>query len=108
MAPTVYMNGFKGCSLKAACERTAEFSVPKIPNGCCVLSVTNGDGTGHNEARTFDVYLNGKYVVGDNPTGSRRFASAKVSLAEHNTIKVVILGDTSSVLFVAMNYDPRH
>jgi hypothetical protein len=102
--PSVYMRPFFGCSLDASCTRTAQFRIDPVPNGCCILTVTNGDGRGTDEARSYEVFLNGKKVV---PADHSRNAQAPVKVLRSNTIKVILTGEPFSKVFVLIAYDPR-
>ena len=102
--PSVYMQPFLGCSLAAPCTRTAEFRVDPVPNGCCILTVTNGDGRGTDEARSYEVFLNGKRVF---PADHVRNAQAPVKVLRSNTLKVILTGEPLSKVFVLIAYDPR-
>jgi hypothetical protein len=102
--PSVYMQQFSGCSSNAPCTRTAEFRVDPVPSGCCILTVTNGDGRGTDETLGYEIFMNGKQVV---PPGHSRSAQAPVRVLRSNTLKVVLTGDPSSKVFVLIAYDPR-
>jgi hypothetical protein len=102
--PSVYMQPFFGCSLDTPCTRTAEFRVDPVPNGCCILTVTNGDGRGTDEARRYEVFLNGRRVI---PADHSRNAQAPVKVLPSNTLKVILTGEPSSKVFVLIAYDPR-
>lgn len=70
----------------------------------------NGNGKGGNEVRRYDVYLNGVHVVGSDalrsiaPSGH---VKANVKIASRNTLRVVLVGDPTSTVFVVISYDPR-
>ena len=102
--PSVYMQPFLGCSSDAPCTRTAEFRVDPVPNGCCILIVTNGDGQGADETRSYEIFMNGKNVI---PADHSRNAQAPVKVLRSNTLKVVLSGGPSSKVFVLIAYDPR-
>jgi len=102
--PSVYMQLFFPCSADAPCTRTDDFQVDPVPNDCCILTVTNGDGRGTDEARSYEVFLNGKRVV---PVDHSRNAQAPVTVLRSNTLKVILTGEPSSKLFVLIAYDPR-
>lgn len=99
--PAVYMQPFNGCADKP-CVRTTDFHLNEIPKGCCVLIVTNGDGQGHDEASSYEVFLNDKRVL-----GSDHNASVWVVVLPDNTLKVNLSGSASSKIFVLLSYDPR-
>jgi hypothetical protein len=106
--PSVYISQFRACSERKACDQTAEFSVARIPTGCCVLSLTNGNGKGGNEVRRYDVYLNGVHVVGGEADGAAsHYANANVKIRSHNSLRVVLFGPATSTVFVEISYDPR-
>ena len=75
-----------------------------MPNGCCILTVTNGDGRGTDEARSYEVFLNGKGVV---PMDHSRNAQTPVKVGRSNTLKIVLTGEPFSKVFVLIAYDPR-
>jgi len=102
--PSVYMRPFLACVSDAPCAQTDEFHLDQVPTGCCVLIVTNGDGQGTDEVRSYEVFLNGERVV---PTDHSRSAQAAVKLRATNTLKVVLSGAPHSKVFVLFAYDPR-
>ena len=102
--PSVYMQFFFACSSDKPCTRTDNFRVGPVPNGCCILTVTNGDGRGTDEARTYEVFLNGKRVV---PMGHSRNAQTPVKVLRSNALKIVLTGEPFSKVFVLIAYDPR-
>ena len=102
--PTVYIQEFHACSSDATCDRTTEFRVDPVPNGCCILMVTNGNGLGKNKVRSYEVFLNGQRVI---PTGGSRSAQARVEVAQRNTLKAILIGEPSSKVFILVAYDPR-
>ena len=102
--PSIYMKPFFPCSADASCTRTDEFRVDPVPNGCCILAVTNGDGRGTDEVRSYEVFLNGEKVV---PAGHSPNAEAPVKLLRRNTLKVILIGGPHSKVFVLIAYDPR-
>ena len=101
--PSVYMRFFLACSSDKPCIRTDNFRVDPVPNGCCILTVTNGDGRGTDEARSYEVFLNGKRVV---PVAHSRNAQAPVKVLRSNTVKVILTGEPFSKVFVLIAYDP--
>ena len=103
-SPSVYMQFFVPCSSGSPCTKTDNFRVDSVPNGCCILTVTNGDGRGMGEARSYEVFLNGKRIV---PTNRSRNARAPVKLLRSNVLKVTLSGEPSSKVFVLIAYDPR-
>jgi hypothetical protein len=101
--PSVYMGFFQACSPDKPCTRTEDFRVDAVPKGCCILTVTNGDGLGKHEVRSFEVFLNGQSVASDHSQN----AQAPVAVQTSNTVKVVLTGEQSSKVFVLIAYDPR-
>jgi len=102
--PSVYMQSFFPCSADAPCTRTHDFRVDPVPNGCCILTVTNGDGRGTDEVRSYEVFLNGEKVV---PADHSPNAQAPVKVLRRNTLKVILDGSPHSKVFVLIAYDPR-
>jgi hypothetical protein len=102
--PSVYMRPFLACLSDAPCAQTDKFHLEEVPTGCCVLIVTNGDGQGTDEVRSYEVFLNGDRVVA---TDHSRSARAAVKLRPTNTLKVVLRGPPHSKMFVLLAYDPR-
>jgi hypothetical protein len=102
--PSVYMHPFLACVSDAPCAQTDKFHLDQVPTGCCDLIVTNGDGYGTDEVRSYEVFLNGERVV---PTDHSRSAQAAVKLRATNTLKVVLRGASHSKVFVLFAYDPR-
>jgi len=101
--PSVYMQFFGACFAAKPCVRSETFRVDSVPKGCCILEVTNGDGRGGNEVKSYDLFLNGKRVL---PAGSRS-ARVEVPIRQRNTIKAVLVGEPSSKIFILFAYDPR-
>jgi len=104
--PSVYMHPFLACVSDAPCAKTDKFYLDKVPTGCCVLIVTNGDGRGTDEVRGYEVFLNGERVRVA-PADHSRSAQAAVKLRATNTLKVVLSGAPHSKVFVLLTYDPR-
>jgi len=102
--PSVYMQPFFPCSSDAPCTRTDNFRLDPVPNGCCILTVTNGDGRGTDEVRSYEMFLNGKRVV---PADHSRNAQAPVKVLRSNTVKVILTGEPYSKVFVLIAYDPQ-
>lgn len=102
--PSVYMQPFFPCSADAPCTRTDDFRVDPVPNGCCILTVTNGDGRGTDEVRSYEVFLNGVKVV---PVDQSPSARAPVKVLRSNRLKVILIGEPHSKVFVLIAYDPR-
>jgi len=102
--PSVYLQTFQACSSDKPCTRTEAFRVDPVPKGCCILTVTNGDGLGKDEVRSFEVFLNGKSVV---PCDRSRNAEATVAVQTTNRIKVIVTGEPSSKVLILIAYDPR-
>jgi len=102
--PSVYMQFFTACSADKPCTRREEFRVDSVPKGCCVLTVTNGDGRGAGEVRSYEIFFNGRRVL---PTGNDRNAQAAVKVLQNNTLKVVLIGGPRSKVSILLAYDPR-
>jgi len=102
--PSVYMHPFLACVSDAPCAQIDKFHLDQVPTGCCVLIVTNGDGQGADEVRSYEVFLNGGRVVA---TDHSRTAQAAVKLRATNTLKIVLSGVPHSKVFVLLAYDPR-
>jgi len=103
-SPSVYLRTFLACVSDAPCVQTDKFHIDQVPTGCCLLTVTNCDGQGTDEVRSYEVYLNGERVVA---TDHSRNAQAPVKLRHTNTLKVVLRGAPHSKVFVSLDYDPR-
>ena len=80
------MQFFQACSSDKPCIRTEDFRVDHVPKGCCILTVTNGNGLGKDGVRSFEVFLNGKKVI---PSDDSRNARATVTVQPSNRIKVI-------------------
>jgi|SRR5580658_1459658 hypothetical protein len=102
--PSVYMHEFHPCSSDTPCERTEEFRVDPEPGGCCILTVTNGNGLGEDEVHSYEVFLNGERVI---PNVGSRNAQATVKVAKRNTLKAVLTGERNSKVFILVAYDPH-
>gem|GEM_PF-5031588 len=102
--PSVYMHAFLACASDAPCAQSDKFHLDQVPTGCCILILTNGDGQGTDEVRSYEIFLNGDRVV---PSDHSRSAQAVVKLLATNTLKVVLSGDPGSKVFVLLAYDPR-
>jgi hypothetical protein len=103
--PAVYMQPFIACAADKPCTRTDEFRVDLLPKGCCVLTVRNGDGRGTDEVRSYEVFLNGERVL---PAGGARYADKPITLQTGtNNVRVVLVGEPHSKIFVLVAYDPR-
>jgi hypothetical protein len=81
-----------------------DFRVDPVPKGCCILTVTKGNGQGKDEVRSFEVFLNGKSVVSSDHSPN---AQAAVAVQTNNKIKLILTGEPSSNVFVLIAYDPR-
>ena len=73
---SVHTQLFLACSSEAPCTRTDTFRVDAVPNGS-VLNVRNGDERGTDEARSYEVFLNGEKVIPVHRSGNAQ-APAKV------------------------------
>jgi hypothetical protein len=102
--PSVYMQFFQACSSDKPCTRTEDFRVDPVPTGCCILIVTNGNGRGKDEVRSFEVFLNGKRVVTSDHNPN---AQAATAVQTSNRIKLILTGEPTSKVFVLIAYDPR-
>jgi hypothetical protein len=102
--PSVYMRPFLACATDAPCTQMDKFHLDQVPTDCCVLIVTNGDGRGTDEVRSYEVFLNGERVV---PSDHSRTAQVTVKLQPNNTLKVILKGGSHSKIFVLLAYDPR-
>jgi len=103
--PLVYMQSFEACSFQKSCKKTDEFQVNPVPEGCCILLATNGDGRGNNEVDSYEVFLNGKRVI---PAGHDRNRNVTVTVRNGNSVEVVLRGRPGSKLFLQLAFDPRH
>jgi hypothetical protein len=81
-----------------------DFRLDPVPKGCCILTVTNGNGLGKDEVRSFEVFLNGKSVVRSDHSPN---AQATVAVQTSNRINVILTGEPSSKVLVLIAYDPR-
>jgi hypothetical protein len=102
--PSVYLGSFLACVSDAPCVQTDKFHLDQVLTGCCVLMVTNGDGQGADEVRSYEVFLNGDRVIA---TDHSRNAQAAVKLRPINTLKIVLSGASHSKVFVLLADDPR-
>ena len=102
--PMVYTHPFLACASDGPCAQSDKFHLDEVPRRCCVLIVTNGDGQGTDEVRSYEAFLNGKRVV---PSDHSRRAQAAVKLRASNALKVVLSGAPDSKVFVVLAYDPR-
>jgi hypothetical protein len=102
--PAVYMQVFLACPGDSPCTQTEDLRVDPAPKGCCVLTVTNGDGRGTDEVSSYEVFLNGQRVL---PLGRSRNAQAAVKVIKGNTLKVILIGGPHSKVFILVAYDPR-
>jgi hypothetical protein len=102
--PSIYMQFFQACSSEKPCTRTEYFRVDPVPKGCCILTVTNGDGLGKDEVRSFEVFLNGKSVASSDPSPN---AQTTVAVQTSNRINMILTGEPSSKVLVLIAYDPR-
>ena len=100
--PSVYSQFFTACPPKKACVHTEKFPLNSIPDTCCILVVTNGDGRGSNQVASYQLFVNGKRLL-PNKTGDSQIF---VKLKNENSIKVVMLGAPFSKIFVSFTYDP--
>jgi hypothetical protein len=102
--PIVYMHYFLACVSDAPCAQTDKFHLDRVPAGCCVLIVANGDGQGTDEVRSYEVFLNDKRAI---QTDHSRSAQAPVKLQATNKLKVVLSGAPHSKVFVLFSYGPH-
>lgn len=102
--PSVYMHTFLACTSHASCAQTDSLRVDQVPDGCCLLIITNGDGRGTDEVRTYEVFLNGERVI---PADHSPRAKVPVKLRPSNTLKIILTGQPQSKVFVLLTYDPR-
>lgn len=102
--PSVYLQIFRACSSEKPCTQTEDFRVDPVPKGCCILSVTNGNGLGKDEVRSFEVFLNGKSVLLSDHSPS---AHATVAVQTSNQIRMIVTGEPRSKVLVSIDYDPR-
>jgi hypothetical protein len=100
--PSLYMQVFLACPGNS-CTRTENFRVDPMPKGCCVLTVTNGDGRGTDEVSSYEVFLNGQRVL---PTDKARNDQAPVKVLQDNSLRVVLTGGPHSKVFILIAYDP--
>jgi len=92
--PSVYMNFFLSCPSDGPCTREDTFRVDPIPRGCCTLVVSNGDGRGTDEVRSYEIFLNGERVVVR--ADHSQNAQAPLKLRSSNTLKVILTGSPQS------------
>lgn len=90
------------CSSEAPCTRTDAFEVDPVPNGRCVLNVRNGDGHGTDEARSYEVFLNGEKVIPAHRAGN---AQAPAKVQRSNTLKVILTGESFRRVLVTILCD---
>jgi len=102
--PLPYEHIFLSCPFEGACTRTDKFRTDPMPPGCCILTVSNGDGHGTDEVRRYEIVLNGKRVLVSSQAG---YPNVPVKLRASNTIRVVLSGGPQSRLSVFISYDPR-
>jgi hypothetical protein len=75
-----------------------------VPKGICRLTVQNGDGHGTDEARSYEVFLNGEKAVSVHRSGN---AQAHVKVLSSNALKVVLRGESSRKVFVDILCDAQ-
>ena len=102
--PMTYDHVFLSCPSDGACTRKDKFRVAPIPPGCRILTVSNGDGRGTDQVRSYEITLNGRRVL---MSSGARYANVPVKLRTSNTIRVVLSGGPQSKLSVLIAYDPR-
>jgi len=102
--PVLYMQVFIACPSDAPCTKTDGFRVDARSNGCCILTVTNGDGRGTDEVRHYEVFFNGERVASadDSPSAGRT-----VKVLRRNKLRVILTGKPHSKIWVQIVYDPR-
>jgi hypothetical protein len=101
--PSVYMNFFQPCSPDATCTKKDVFRIDPIPQGCCDLLVTNGDGQGKDEVHSYEVFFNDERYI--QPTNARS-SGARVKAQKLNNIRVRLSGETGSKIMVLLTYNP--
>jgi len=95
------MEKFTVCAQAQPCKsnnvvtETRAFSIKKIPEGCCSLTVLNGRGK--NKVDTFRVVLNGKEVKLESQKGA-------VDLNGKNEISVQLSGAPDAYIYVLVSY----
>lgn len=73
-----------------------------MPNGSCRLTVQNGDGHDADEARSYEVFLNGERVISVHRSGN---AEAPVKVLSNNALKVILAGEYFRKVFVEILCD---
>jgi hypothetical protein len=101
--PMTYEHVFLSCPSEEACTRTDKFRIDPMPPGCCILTVSNGDGRGTDEVRSYEIVLNDQRVA----SSHTRHTNVTVKLRASNTIRVILSGGPQSKLSVLIVYDPR-
>lgn len=102
--PSVYSELFLGCGSGVPCTRQKTFPVDPVPSGSCLLAVRNGDGRGTDEARSYEVFLNGERVIPVHHSGN---AQVRVKVLSNNTLKVVLTGESFRKVFVEILCDAQ-
>lgn len=101
---SVHTQLFLACGSEAPCTRTDTFRVGPVLNGSCVLNVRNGDGRGTDEARSYEVFLNGEKVIPVHRSGN---AQAPAKVLRSNTLKVILTGERFRRVFVTILCDAQ-
>ncbi len=107
--PMLYADRFSVCEAGSPCQQRrvieTSVSVEEIPRRCCGLTVTNGDGAGHQSVRAFDIWFNGEKLRFTKPVPWQ--AIAPVHIRQQNSLKVALEGPADGVVWVMLSYDPR-
>lgn len=99
---SVYTRLFSACDSNARCIRRDTFRADPVPNCGCILTVRNGNGHGTDEARSYEVFLNGHKVITVHRAGN---AQTPVKVLSSNTLKVVLTGEPFRRVFVEILCD---
>jgi|SRR5215470_7590740 len=101
--PTVYMHTFFACP-RQVCTRKDSLEIDSIPPGCCLLTISNGDGHGTDEVQSYEIFVNHKLIASSHHK-SKDFASLR--LRRRNTVEARLRGEGQSKLSVMIVYDAR-
>lgn len=99
---SVYRQLFLGCNSGTRCTRKETFRIDTVPGRSCVLTVRNGDGRGTDEARSYEVFLNGDKVIPAHESGN---AEAHVRVLSRNALKLVLTGESFRKVFIEILCD---